>query len=181
MSDSNADRLSQDVAFDLLSNARRRFVLRRLQETSGEVELGDLAAELAAKENEVPVEELSSQQRKRTYVSLYQTHIPKMVDAGVITYDVDDGTVAPTNRVAELSSYFRSETDTPAWEFLYGALAAGGIALYLVALTVDVPFLETYHVGLLALVAVLLLSAIHYVYTNERRGSNGLVPVDEER
>jgi hypothetical protein len=49
---------SRDVIFDLLSNARRRHILRRLEDAPEGVELNRLAAELAATENDVPVEEL---------------------------------------------------------------------------------------------------------------------------
>jgi len=93
MSDSDYHPLSKDTVFDLLSNSRRRFVLHYLERADGPVRLSTLAAEIAATENEVTVDELTSQQRKRTYVSLYQTHIPKLQDAGAVSYNAETGTV----------------------------------------------------------------------------------------
>ena len=54
----------------------------------------ELAERVAAEENGVPREELSSAQRKRVYVSLYQTHVPKMEDAGLVDYDQETSMVS---------------------------------------------------------------------------------------
>ncbi|WP_418280285.1 DUF7344 domain-containing protein [Halorubrum sp. DTA98] len=180
MSDTDNTTLSQDIAFDLLSNARRRFVLRQLQEESDPVELGDLAGALAAKENGVPVDELTAQQRKRTYVSLYQTHIPKMVEAGVIEYDRDAGTVSSTDHVDELASYFYSTPEMPPWALAYGAVAVLGIAVYLLIALIDPAFINAVHVGLFFFIVFVVLSLMHYQYVNRVHGNDGLVPVDEE-
>ena len=180
MSDSDNTSLSQDVAFDLLSNARRRFVLRQLQEGPDPVELGDLAGELAAKENEVPIEELTAQQRKRTYVSLYQTHIPKMVESGVIDYDRDAGMISSTEHVDELAAYFHSTPEMPPWALAYGGLAVLGIAAYLLTALGNVSAIDAAYVGLPFFVGFVILSLIHYKYINDYHRSGGLVPVDEE-
>ncbi|MFW5919922.1 MAG: DUF7344 domain-containing protein [Halanaeroarchaeum sp.] len=179
MPDLDPRTLSQDTAFDLLSNARRRFVLRRLQEESGPVELGDLAAELASAETGVPVEDLTAQQRKRTYVSLYQTHVPKMVEAGVIEYDRDEGTIFPTPRVDELASYFHSPSQLPLWALAYGALSLSGIGIYLLVALLEPGFVEPIHVGLFFFVAFTVLSLVHYQRVTRGRGNDGLVPFDE--
>lgn len=177
MFDTHSPALSQDVAFDLLSNARRRFVLRRLQESSEPIELGDLAADLAAKENGIPPEELSPQQRKRTYVSLYQTHVPKLADAGVITYDPDAGTVAGTNSVEELSGYFQSSRDPPPWEVLYTVFAGLGLLAYLSVAAVDVAVLDWFTLGVAVLLGVLLLSGVHYAHRTVRANTVS-IPVE---
>jgi len=78
--------LPYDTVFDLLSNERRRFTLRYLDE-HGSGSLGELAEILAARENDKPRERITSQERKRTYVGLYQCHFPKLEDAGVIRTD----------------------------------------------------------------------------------------------
>lgn len=172
--------LSQDLAFDLLSNSRRRFVIRRLQEESGEIELGELASELAARENDVSIDQLNAQQRKRTYVSLYQTHIPKMVEAGVITYDRDDGTVAATDRVSELAAYFRTQSTEPAWELVYGGLALAGVVVYVLIQSLGVAVVGPIHVALVVLLLIAVVSVVHYLYENKLDRTDGLVPVDEE-
>src|SRR6056297_1412574 len=102
MSESDQELSSLDTIFDLLSNPRRRFVLHYLKRVEEPVQLTELAAQIAAKENDVPVDELTSQQRKRAYVSLYQTHVPKLEEVGVVTYDADTGNVALTERADEI-------------------------------------------------------------------------------
>ncbi|GAB7011603.1 DUF7344 domain-containing protein [Halorubrum trueperi] len=179
MPDIDTRTLSQDIAFDLLSNARRRFVLRRLQEASEPIELGDLAGDLAAAETGVPVDELTAQQRKRTYVSLYQTHIPKMVEAGVIEYDRDAGTVSATERVDELASYFHTPPRMPLWAVAYGGLSLFGIAVYLLVALLNPDFVDPIQIGLLFFVAFSALSLVHYQYVTRGRGTDGLVPFEE--
>lgn len=180
MSDTDNTSLSQDVAFDLLSNARRRFVLRQLQEGPDPIELGDLAGELAAKENDVSVGELSAQQRKRTYVSLYQTHIPKMVEAGVIEYDRDAGVVSSTDHVDELAAYFHTAPEMPPWALLYGTVAVIGVLVTLVTMVSDTLVVSAAYIGLPFFLVFAVLSVIHYKYVTDQHRNGALVPIDEE-
>jgi len=80
---SAAGPLPRDVVFDLLSNERRRFTLRYLRE-NGSTPRGELAEELAAYENGKPRDEITSQERKRVDVSLFQSHLPRMEEHGVV-------------------------------------------------------------------------------------------------
>jgi hypothetical protein len=87
-------RLARDEVFELLSNRRRRDVLLYLDaQPDGTATLDTLAEHIAARENDVTVGQLSAAQRKRVYIGLYQCHLPKMDDLGVIEYDQDRGTV----------------------------------------------------------------------------------------
>ena len=83
---------SKDVIFDILKNERRRRTLEFLREEPTTT-LSDLAEHVAALENDKSVRELTSSERKRVYVGLYQCHLPKMADAGVIDHDRSRGTV----------------------------------------------------------------------------------------
>ena len=171
-------RLSQDVVFDLLSNPRRRFLLRELQEADGGAELDDLAAALAASENQVPVEELTAKQEKRTYVSLYQTHIPKMAEAGVLRYDRDEGRVSLTDRSDELMTYLRTPSETPRWEVVYSGVAIAGIVLYSLTVLIDPGFPDGIHVGISFFLVVLGVSVLHHLYTIRENGRSGAISVD---
>lgn len=82
-----------DDIFHVLQNSRRRDVLAYLEETE-QTTLRELAEHIAASENDVSVAGLRSDQRKRVYISLYQTHLPKLAAHGVIDYDKSRGTVA---------------------------------------------------------------------------------------
>ena len=81
---------SKDVLFDILKNERRRRALEYLREEPTTT-LSDLAEHVAALENDKSVRELTSSERKRVYVGLYQCHLPKMADAGVIQWSTDTG------------------------------------------------------------------------------------------
>lgn len=160
MSDSHT--LSQDTVFDLLSNSRRRFVLHHLKQADGAVRLSELAAEIAAIENDVPVDELSSQQRKRTYVSLYQTHIPKLQDAGAVSYDAETGMVALAAGAGEIGEYFSQQDTSRPWHYYYLALTAGGITLYLVAALLGVSTIVQFALGLVVFIAFGVLAIVQY-------------------
>lgn len=79
--------------FGLLRNRRRRDVFWYLLGTDEQVRLGDLAEAIAARECEKPVSQITSQERKRVYIGLYQGHLPKMDDCGAITYNQQRGTI----------------------------------------------------------------------------------------
>lgn len=172
--------MSQDDAFDILSNGRRRFVLYYLREADEPVELGELAGELAAWENETTPSELTKQQRKRVYVSLYQTHIQKLADAGVIEYDQDTGMVRLADGSAQIGEYLSVGTEEDGrtrWQEAYIALAVVGAALYaLVALEVSVfAVFSELQIGLVIVGALALLASAHYV---QARRQSAEIPAD---
>ena len=83
--------LETDVVFDLLSSPRRRTALQVLHEEGDVIDdLRTLADHVAARETGKQPDQLTRPERKRVYVSLYQTHIPKLEEAGAITFDKDD-------------------------------------------------------------------------------------------
>lgn len=124
-------RLSKACIFDLLSNSRRRMVLFYLREHGSEITPTELAEEVAAIENDVETADLTHKQRKRVYVSLHQTHLPRLADAGIIEYDRDDGIVRLTEDADVIDSYltFPREPEYP-WHKHYISLAIlSGIVL----------------------------------------------------
>ena len=108
----NGGKLPRDDMFDLLRNHRRRAVLTYLdRETDGATTLDTLAEHIAAEENDIEVQQLSSDQRKRVYIGLYQCHLPKLDDLGVIDYDKDRGTVELQD-IEQLRPYLYDEEGT---------------------------------------------------------------------
>ena len=71
----------------LLSSQRRLYALVCLREAGGPLTLTELAAEVTARERDVPPGELSSDNVQRTRLSLYHVHVPKLAGAGVVHYD----------------------------------------------------------------------------------------------
>jgi hypothetical protein len=77
----------------------------------GPADIGELAEHIASIECGCPRAQLSSQQRKRVYVGLYQCHLPKMADVEVIDYNPDRGTVDLTDRSHRLLKYLYFEEE----------------------------------------------------------------------
>ena len=169
MSDSEYQPLSQDLVFDLLSNSRRRFVLHYLKQADGPVRLSELAAEIAAIENEVSVDDLTSQQRKRTYVSLYQTHIPKLQDAGAVSYDAETGMVELASGAGEIGEYFQQQSESRPWQYYYLLLAGGGLILYIAAGIAGISTGVQFLLGAAVLVAFGVVATAHYLSVRRRR------------
>jgi len=178
MSSADPEPLTPDEVFEILSNHRRRMVLYYLRQHGQTATVNELAEEIAAMENEIPVEELTSQQRKRVYVSLYQTHLPKMAEANVIDYDTDAGTVSLANRTNNVDRYLTAGQDsTYPWNLHYVALAVLGSAFMLLSL-VDAPLVGAVPllwVGV-GTVALLVVSAVVQYWYYRRRQAE--IPVE---
>lgn len=132
--------LSQDLVFDLLSSPRRRMVLYYLRRHGERSTVTELAEQIASLEYEVDVDELSRQQQKRVYVSLYQTHIPALADAGVVDYDKESGRVELTEQARAVDMYLTPQ-DQPEypWHYHYLVLAGIGVAVLVSAVAGLVP------------------------------------------
>lgn len=126
---SNVPAFSQDVVYDIFSSPRRRYALYHLRQAEGAIELTTLAEYVAAWEEETAPDALSDQERKRVYVSLYQTHIPKLEETGMITYDEANGTVELEDDAAAADEYLRRPTQEVPWHRIYLALTGVGALL----------------------------------------------------
>lgn len=85
---SPSDSLSTDRVFDLLSSQRRRYALACLSEHES-LSLADLADEVTRYERNTPISEIPEEDVLRVYTSLWHTHIPKLAESDVVTYDQD--------------------------------------------------------------------------------------------
>lgn len=124
--------VSLDTVFMILKNSRRRAVLRYLVEVEAETTLDTLAEHIAAAENGIDVQALSSSQRKRLYIGLYQAHLPKMDDAGVIEFDKHRGRVELRSEAKPVVAYLRTDPDggpTPTGYLAIAVVTAGAIAI----------------------------------------------------
>ena len=159
MTDENTDaELTKDTVFEILSSSRRRFALYVLCRESGRIELDALARRLAAYEEGVQPEDVEDEGAKRLYISLYQTHLPKLASAGLVDYDREERTVTLTDRIEELVAFLRTEpAATRAWPRWYVALA--GVAILLAAVALAMPGLATPLMAVLV-VDLLLVCAV---------------------
>ncbi|WP_458208302.1 DUF7344 domain-containing protein [Haladaptatus sp. NG-SE-30] len=167
--------LSRDVAFEILTNARRRYALTYLRSQADAVSIGELAEAVAAWEHDTTTDLVSSKERKSVYTSLYQTHLPKMADAGVVEYDRQRGIVELADTADELDDYLAPTKETLNWSGYYLALALiSGIAIvsHLIGMYpfTEIPVLA--YVGLL-LTSFMILSAanMRVAHRNRERGA----------
>lgn len=71
--------------------------------------MADLAEQVAAWEHDTTVAGLSSKQRQRVYIPLYQTHLPKLDEAGLIEYDQRRGDIVPKEQLHQVTPYLPPE------------------------------------------------------------------------
>jgi len=168
---SNQEELTQDLVFDILSSPRRRYVLYYLRKIDEPVPLNELAEQVAAWENETTVDQLSDQERKRVYVSLYQTHIPKLDSVGIVDYDQQSGMVELTDRVHRIDDYLTETTQPIPWQQFYMALAVISAALlglvwFDVSVFAEIPAIV---VGIAITVGFAVSATAHYLYWRSQR------------
>ncbi|MFB6167903.1 MAG: hypothetical protein ABEJ43_03550 [Haloferacaceae archaeon] len=131
-----------DDRFAILKNWRRRAVLAHLDDHGGHATLSELAGVLGAEENGVSRRDLSSSERKRVYVGLYQCHLPRLDEAGVVDFDERSGDVTLRPEAEQLLPYVREERDEDGGKVATpdrpavpgGAAARAGLAWTTVAL-----------------------------------------------
>jgi len=125
---------------DVLRNDRRRMVLEQLGDAETPVSARELSEAIAARESgsDPPPRDV----RRSVYISLQQTHLPKLDDLDVVDYDDATREVRPGDNAAEVGVYMEV---VPRYglsfaEFHAGLGALG--ALLVVAAAVGVPALS---------------------------------------
>ena len=175
--------LTEQEVFSVLSNRRRRFALHALCQRDDAAELGWLARRVAAWEQGVSPAEVESDARKSCYVSLQQSHLPRMDEVGVVEFDKRAGTVHPTAAARELDIYLEvvPGREIP-WHGYYLGLGAVSAAL-LAALWADAaPFTMLPDLAWIAFVVVaLVVSAALHTYLARGRKLGGDGPPPEAR
>lgn len=123
----------REVLFDLLKNPRRRRVLRYLLDEETPVELGPLAEHVAAVENGKDPTALTARERKRVYVVLYQMHLPRLADAGLVAFDDDRGRIDRGPHIDSAVQYVHGGDPGPppeSWVPLYLSVVLVGLSGY---------------------------------------------------
>jgi hypothetical protein len=84
--------LSETAAHRLLGHEHRRTLLDGLAASDAPLSLTEAATSIA------PEEDPDSRTVREIYLSLYHSHVPKLVDQGVVTLDRETNRVALTDR-----------------------------------------------------------------------------------
>lgn len=164
--------LSRDLVFDVLKNRRRRYALHYLKQQEGSVKLSDLAEQVAAWENDTTIGAISAAERKRVYTALYQSHLPKLDDAGIVEYNQNRGLVELSEAAEQLDVYLElvSQDDIP-WSKYYLGLAIAGLGVVTAAWLQLPPFsfLSDTIWAVLIVAAFMISAAAHTYYTRYHR------------
>lgn len=168
--------LARTEIHEVLRNTRRRGVIESLCEHDGPVSVRELSETVATAETgETPA---PRNVRQSVYVSLQQTHLPKLDSLGVVAYDNDDKMVAVDDGIDDVTVYMevvpRNELS---WAEYY--LGIGVLGLSLVgahALGVPTVSAVSPHVWGLALFALLVVSAIYQLVTQSPSLRERLAP-----
>jgi hypothetical protein len=113
-SDSADNRLTIDKMFELVSNQRRRYLLYYLWENDGQGQIGALAEQIAAWENDISIQCVTSKQRKCVYTALQQFHLKRLEQYDVVSFDKRDGTIELGAAAEDIKQYLDAiEESTP--------------------------------------------------------------------
>lgn len=121
--------LSKTQVFDVLRNSRRRTAVACLRDNGGTMSVTDLSTCVAAEEYDVAEEEVSAEQYKRVYTGLYQCHLERADELGVVDFDADDNVVHLSAEASQLDPYLGDGTPGSAHIELGTALMVGVIVL----------------------------------------------------
>lgn len=100
---------TSNQAFEMLSSPRRRYAIRVLG-MNGRMDRVDLIRRVAIMENgedAIPAKS-DNDVYKRVYVSMVQTHIPRLESCELI--EIDDGVVIPSDEAKKLHSVVKQVT-----------------------------------------------------------------------
>ncbi|WP_306058765.1 DUF7344 domain-containing protein [Natronococcus wangiae] len=107
-------RSSIDELLSLLSHQRRRDVLYHLSRNEV-ADVESLATMIAARETDLPSEQIDDDDREPVLIDLYHNHLPKLADRRLVEYDSRSGAVRwmpPTDDLERiLESCHALETD----------------------------------------------------------------------
>lgn len=159
------DSLERTEIHDILRNDRRRRVLKSLREHDGPLSVRELSERLATAETgEDPA---PRNVRQSVYVSLHQTHLPKLEELGVIDYDTETKEVALAEAIDDVTVYMEVvPRNDLSWAEYYLGLGILGLLL-VVAHSMGVPTVSAIDVRLwaVAVLVTLVVSAVYQLMT----------------
>jgi len=154
---------------DVLRNDRRRLALEALRENGGSADVSDLAEIVAARE--VGTDPAPRDKRQSVYVSLHQTHLPKLDSLEVVSYDPNDRNVRLNERIEDVEVYMEVVPQYGlSWGEFYFSWAVLGL-LTMIAVHVDVPILSLLGTATVAGVFFFgtMIAASYHVYSQQDR------------
>ena len=161
----DSDTLSQTDVHFVLSNERRRLVLSELQAADEPLSARALSESVAGVEAGVtpPPRDV----RQSVYVSLQQTHLPKLEDLGIVTIREDGGVVLTDEATVVTDCLNRDPEAERSWGAYYFGLATVGLGVQLAGF-VDVPVLgDLAFTGVTVVLLLCVVSAAYHLSKEE--------------
>ncbi|RXK51361.1 DUF7344 domain-containing protein [Halorientalis pallida] len=159
---------------DILRNDRRRLAIKCLRERDDALSVRDLSEQVATRETgESPA---PRDKRRSVYVSLHQTHLPKLDELGIVDYDTDSKEVRLCDRAAEITTYMEVVPRYGiTWAEYYLVLGILGFGTVLAA-SIGTPLLGAIGTPTVAAAYLLILtgSAAFHVRSQDRDLFEGL-------
>lgn len=161
--------LDEGTIHDILRNDRRRLALEALRKNDGVASVSDLAEIVAARESgtEPPPRNV----RQSVYVSLHQTHLPKLDSLDIVSYDSDGRDVQLRDRAEDVEVYMEVVPQYGlSWgEFYFGWGVLG--LLTAIAVRIGVPVVSTLEMTAVAglFFVGLIVASSYHVYTQQDR------------
>ncbi|UPV99314.1 hypothetical protein M0R88_12365 [Halorussus gelatinilyticus] len=159
------DRLDPGEIHNVLRNDRRRRAIQRLRESDGPISVDALAEHIAAAETgeSPPPRDV----RKSVYVSLHQTHLPKLDDLGIVEYDQRDQQLELRDRAEQVEVYMEVVAeDDISWATYYLGVSLLGLVT-LSAVRFDLLFVSSFGIAFWSwyFLALFALSASYHAYS----------------
>ncbi len=159
--------LDESEIHNVLRNDRRRETLRYLRESDGSLSVDDLSEHIATLETgESPP---PRNVRKSVYVSLHQTHLPKLDDLGIVAYDQRSKELTLEDRVREVEVYMevvpQHDVSWAAYYFGLGVLEL--VVLFAAKLSLFSAELLDFEFWTWFFLALFVLSALYHVYSEQ--------------
>lgn len=105
MADFQQAQRNVSTVLSLFSHRRRRYALRGLRMQKNPMELADLAEEVAIREHKRSISDIAAEEIHHIHLTLYHTHIPKLIDEQFVRYDHEQDSVALLERAINIDQY----------------------------------------------------------------------------
>ena len=161
-------RLEPSEIHNILRNERRRQAIKYLGERDGTHTVDELAKHIASLETgESPP---PHDARKSVYVSLHQTHLPKLDELGIVEYDLRSKELVLTDRVEEVEVYMNVVPGgTVSWDTYYLGVSILAITT-LAAVKLDIDLIAALGIEFWSWFYVLLFGCSSLFHLWDRRG-----------
>lgn len=95
--------ISKDDYFNLLKNSRRRSILGIVNSVEDDISLKKLSETVSCLENGKAPEELDEREFKTSYIVVYQNHLPKLEEHGIVSLEDDNISVEDQGKLDALT------------------------------------------------------------------------------